>query len=251
MPSYNILYKPKGKAGEYCEGYALNLYDGCEHACSYCYAPSVRRQSKAYFFCNATPYNNVLKRLHHDLDKMVKAGDKQEVFMSFTSDPFQPIEEEYGITSEAMCLLERYGVPYRILTKAGYTMLEDELEFMDRQLCTLGSTLVFSKDAHSRMFESGAPVTSDRMNLLWHAHGMGFKTWVSLEPVWTREDAFALIKRTHEFVDEYKIGKLNYHPQAKNVDWVMFARDISEYCDELGVDYTLKEDLRKLLEVPE
>jgi hypothetical protein len=57
-------------------------------------------------------------------------------------------------------------------------------------------------------------------------------TWVSLEPVYYPGHTFAIIHETCEFVDEYKIGKLNYHPQSKNVDWVKFAREISDFLDE-------------------
>lgn len=249
MPNYKVLYKPKGKAGEYCNGYALNLYDGCEHGCKYCYAPKVRHKKAEEFFSNVKPYKDVLERLHYDLRKMVDSNDIQEIFLSFTSDPFQPCESQLTIARRAIAMMEIRGIPYRILTKAGTEQMYF-LNGMSNELATIGSTLVFCKDKHSERFEPGAPVTSERIQMLYDAWMHGFKTWVSLEPVWTPTDAIALIKRTHEFVDEYKIGKLNYHPQSKNVDWVKFAREISEFCDEVGVEYTLKEDLRKLLEVP-
>lgn len=248
MTQYKILYKPKGKAAEYCKGYAANLYRGCGHKCTYCYAPAVLRMKKEEFFENPRPRKNILEMFKQDIDHMVAEQDIQEVFLCFTCDPLQPIEFKEEITEGAVRYMEKMGVPYRILTKAGYEQAKDYLNYyMSPELATVGSTLVFCKDKHSQMFEPNAPVTSDRINLLWNAHHMGFKTWVSLEPVWTPTDAFALIKRTHEFVDEYKIGKLNYHPQAQNVDWPVFAREITDYCNDLNVKYVLKEDLRKLL----
>lgn len=248
MSNYKVIYKPKGKAGEYCDGYAANLYRGCGHKCTYCYAPRVLHMKSDEFFNDPKPRKDILENHFADIDKMVAEGDIQEVFLCFTCDPLQPIEGTEEITERAIRHMEKMGVPYRILTKAGYQQAKDYLlYFMSPDLATIGSTLVFCKDKHSERFEPGAPVTSDRLNLLWQAHRLKFKTWVSLEPVWTPTDAIALIKRTHEFVDEFRIGKLNYHPQSKNVDWVKFAREISDFCDDLGVKYTLKEDLRRLL----
>ncbi len=248
--SYKVLYKPTGKAAEYCQGYALNLYNGCSHACEYCYAPLVRKVDREQFYNDVKPYKDVLEKLRHDLDKMVCEGDLQEVFMSFTSDPLQPCEDIHHLTQQAIRMMELRGIPYRILTKAGYQEFERISSYMTPERCAIGSTLVFCKDVHSRTFEPEAPATSHRVQMLWKAHMLGFKTWVSLEPVWTPEDAFALIKRTHEFVDEYKIGKLNYHPQSRNVDWVKFAHDITEFCELMGVKYELKEDLKRLVGVP-
>lgn len=251
MTGYKVLYKPTGKAAEYCKGYAANLYTGCSHACTYCYAPRVVHKSREEFFGNPRPRKDIVQLFKNDINKMVAWDDKQEIFLCFTCDPFQLIERTEDMTERCIDYMEHMDVPYRILTKAGYDMVEDSLRyFMTPANATIGSTLVFCKDAHAAVFEPKAPPTSDRIQMLYAAHEMGFKTWVSLEPVWTPEDAFALIKRTHEFVDEYKIGKLNYHPQSKNVDWVKFARDVTEFCDALGVKYELKEDLRKLVGVP-
>lgn len=245
MAGYKVLYKPKGKAAEYCNGYAANLYRGCGHKCVYCYAPRVLRMNNSEFFNHPQPRKNILENLRHDLDIMVDENDIQEVFLSFTSDPFQPCESEQGITLRAIMMLEDRNIPYRILTKGCIPYLAN----LRRDLCTVGSTLVFELDVHSRKYEPNAPITDDRISMLWRAHTLGFKTWVSLEPVWTPNDAFSLIKLTHEFVDKFYIGKLNYHPHAKEVQWLRFAREVSELCDNLGVDYVLKEDLRKLLEV--
>jgi hypothetical protein len=56
-----------------------------------------------------------------------------------------------------------------------------------------------------------------------------------------------IIRKTHEFVDKFKVGTLNYHPHAKGIDWHTFAINVKTLLDELGTDYYLKEDLRKWL----
>lgn len=249
MTGYNVIYEPKGKAAEYGE-LAVNLYNGCSHGCVYCYAPNVVKKSKEEFFENPHPRNDIIAKLLEDVKEMSNIDDRREVFLCFACDPFQPIEQINHLTRDAIRIFQFFNIPFRILTKAGYKEAGDVLErITEKQLCTFGSTLVFAKDRHSTMFEPHAPVTSERMQLLWGAHVMGFKTWASLEPVWTPEDAFAIIKLTNSYVDEYRIGKLNYHPQAKNVDWKQFAIDVPKLCDELGCKYILKDSLKKLIEV--
>ena len=44
----SIIYQPKGKAREYSP-LAANLYLGCNHGCKYCYAPSIRFQTRQDF----------------------------------------------------------------------------------------------------------------------------------------------------------------------------------------------------------
>lgn len=46
----NVIYEPKGKAGEYSP-LAVNLYRGCDHGCTYCYAPAATRTARETFSC--------------------------------------------------------------------------------------------------------------------------------------------------------------------------------------------------------
>jgi hypothetical protein len=70
---------------------------------------------------------------------------------------------------------------------------------------------------------------------------------VSLEPVIDPEESLEIIRQTHEFVDFYKVGKLNYHPRASTIDWRKFAVEVKDLLDDLGCEYLLKEDLRRYL----
>lgn len=54
------IYKPKGRAGEYCS-YAVNVYTGCNHGCDYCYA---RKMANRWGrdFTDVSPARGYLKR---------------------------------------------------------------------------------------------------------------------------------------------------------------------------------------------
>lgn len=57
------------------------------------------------------------------------------------------------------------------------------------------------------------------------------------------------IKLTKDFfVNRVKIGKLNYYPSE--INWADFGRRAEELCQKLGVDYYIKDSLRKEMDKP-
>ena len=74
---------------------------------------------------------------------------------------------------------------------------------------------------------------------------MGIFTYVSLEPIWVPEQSLEIIDRTHEFVDHYKVGKLNYNVQQRSVDWNKCHKDIVARLESYDKDYYIKKDLLK------
>ena len=75
---------------------------------------------------------------------------------------------------------------------------------------------------------------------------MGISTFVSLEPVWTADQALELIDQTYEFVDLFNVGKLNYNKQQKEVDWKKFRHDVVEKFENYGQKYYIKKDLQMI-----
>ena len=241
-----VIYEPKGKAREYAE-LAVNIYRGCGHGCVYCYAPNVIKMNKLLFFDEPSLRPYIEKQINNDAYEMKINNDNREVLMCFTCDPFQPEDEFHEATRKAIQSFVRYGRHFSILTKGGIRSERDfDLLAEHPNLCRYGVTLVFANDDMSKQYEPGAAPTSERIEVLKKAHGLGIKTWVSLEPVWSYADVWSLTQRTHEFVDEYKIGKLNYHPHAKEVDWKAFKEGVIDLCERLGVNYALKQDLKIL-----
>lgn len=50
------------------------------------------------------------------------------------------------------------------------------------------------------------------------------------------------IKYCAYFIDQVKIGKLNYHPS--DIDWAKFGGEAVAACREMGLDYYIKAGLR-------
>ena len=241
-----VIYEPKGKAREYAE-LAVNIYRGCGHGCEYCYAPNVIKMNKLLFFNEPSLRPYITRQINDDAYEMKKNNDNREVLMCFTCDPYQPEDVFHQATRKAIQSFVHHGRHFSILTKGGKRSERDfDLLAEHPGLCRYGATLVFCNDEHSKKYEPFAAITSERIESLKKAHELGIKTWVSLEPAWSYADVSDLIKRTADFVDEYKIGKLNYHAHAKEINWKEFKEEVVDLCEFLGVNYTLKNDLAVL-----
>ena len=96
-------------------------------------------------------------------------------------------------------------------------------------------------------WEPEAPSVDSRMDAIKKAHDAGVKTWVSVEPVIVAEEALKLIKLMHPYVDLWKVGKLNYLPEEKLVNWKKFATDVYVLLNDVKADYVIKDSLKPFL----
>ena len=100
---------------------------------------------------------------------------------------------------------------------------------------------------HSSEWEVNAPLPNDRIETLKFAHGLGIETWVSLEPVVIPSETLEIINLTHDFVDFYKVGTLNYDSLAKTIDWKEFGLNAIKLLEKYNKKYYIKDDLKKYL----
>lgn len=244
----NVIYETKGKAREYCE-LAANLYRGCSHGCIYCYAPSATYRQREDFYNNVTPRSNILKQLDKDAAELQRSGETRSVLLSFTSDPYQKLDVKEKLTRNAIKILHSHNLKVTILTKAGRRSERDfDLLSSRPELSLYGATLVFSDESLRQEIEPGAAPTKERIQSLEIAHDeFKIPTWASFEPVWTAEQSLELMKEAMDYIDIFKIGKLNYNPQSKNVDWKQFAHDAIKLMKDNNKNYYIKKDLRKFL----
>jgi DNA repair photolyase len=239
----SVIYEPRGKAGEYAP-LALNLYQGCSHGCVYCFAPTSTFTDRAIF--HDSSYIKPRPGILEDLERQARLmkGDDREILLSFTSDPYQPLEREALITRQALAILMQSRLTVTILTKGGSWGLNRDLPLLTMNLGNAWSvTLTHDNLATSLAWEPGAALPQDRIESLRLAKKAGLKTWVSFEPVIDPEAVYRLLEATYEFVDLYKVGKLNYHPLAKEIAWRRFKGEIEERLTKLGKTYYLKKDL--------
>lgn len=239
-----IIYEPRGKAGEYSE-LAVNLYRGCSHSCVYCFAPAVLRTDRSKFSDESfiRPRELILEQLGKDAKKM--SGDSRPILLSFTSDVYQPLEQSLKITREALKILAGNKLTPQILTKAGLWAVKRDADILTECGGIWAATLTTDDPAVSMEWEPGAALPGDRVEALRFAKSVGLQTWVSFEPVIDPEAVYRLIELTKDFVDLYKVGKLNYHPHAGKINWPLFRETTISILSKLGKKYYIKKDLAK------
>lgn len=239
----DVIYEPRGRAREY-SALAVNLYTGCGHGCLYCYAPASTRVSQETFHQDPRPRKNILERLEHDARRKQKAGVSGRVLLCFSCDPYQPINEEHRLTASAIMALHAYGFSVQVLTKGGMRAARDFPLYKDGD--AFATTLTFLNENLSRKWEPNAALPDERIEAMRIAHSRGIRTWASFEPVVYPAATIALIRRTADVVDEYRVGVLNYHPAGTLTDWPEFAALAVEELKKIGKPYYLKDDLIRL-----
>lgn len=232
------IYEPKGRALEYAP-LACNLYRGCAHRCAYCYAPNILRYDRESFHASVCPRPNILAELRRDAAKL--RNDPRRVLLCFTSDPYQPADDEHRLARSAIEILHEHGLSVEILSKGGKRATRDFdlLGPEDR----VAATLTCVSADMSREWEPGAASPRERIEYLKEAKERGLVTWASLEPVLDPAIAIEIVRRTHGFVDKFKVGTLNHHPLAKTIDWRAFGLEMRDLLESLGKDFYLKRDL--------
>lgn len=218
------IYEPKGKAKEYGD-LAINIYTGCPHRCFYCFAPNVLHRDREKFHSEIKPREGIVEAVRDQIQREGITG--KLIHLCFTCDPY-PTGYDTTPTREIIKAIKESGNHVQILTKGNGSRDFDLLDENDLYGITLDGT--------------GCSAPYDlRFNSLAEAHYKGIKTWVSFEPVTDENRFFKELHLIAGLADKVKIGKLNYHPSS--IDWAAFGIRAEWLCQQLGLDYYIKDSL--------
>lgn len=232
------IYEPKGKAKEYGD-YAINIYTGCPHGCYYCFAPNVLRKDKEKFHNCIEPRKNIVEETRKQIERE-KITDKL-IHLCFTCDPY-PKGYDSTVTREIIKLLKDSGNHVQILTKNGADAKRD-FDLLDGN-DWFGVTFAgysATEFCNVSKSEPNASTPIERLQTLYTAHKNGINTWVSCEPVIDAKSVIQIIKEA-EYIDLWKIGKLNYYPS--DIKWGEFGREAETILKSKCKSYYIKDSLR-------
>ena len=241
------FYEPKGAAREYAP-LALNLYNGCSHGCTYCYAPACVHRSRDDFRTNVTPRKGIIEALQKSLKREVP---KQTVLLSFTSDPYQRLEAEAKITRAALETMDGLGMDVAILTKS--TRVERDFNLIAKNGWHLGMTLSCWEPEFAEEYEFFVSLPHYRYETLRDSEEIGIKTFVSIEPVLNEKELALIFDAITPLRLEsgVRIGKWNHSPEADKIDWKRVLDMSLDFAVRTGHKVYIKDALTEYGDVPQ
>lgn len=157
--------------------YALNPYRGCQHACLYCYSPSVLREERPW-----GSFVDVKVNLPRVLSKELRNKEGGVVSISTVTDGYQPIERRYQLTRRCLLQLLKRDFPISVQTKSSLVLRDLEIikKFSDRDV---GFTITTIDDRARRGYEPFASPVEERLAALKEIAKNGIDTWVFIGPI--------------------------------------------------------------------
>jgi len=119
----------KVKSPDVGMAYSMNMYQGCEHGCIYCYA---RNSHEFWGFSAGLDFERKIlvkkdaPKLLEDLLKK-KSWNAHTIVMSGNTDCYQPAEQKFQLTRQCLELFLKYKHPVAIITKNALILRDIEI----------------------------------------------------------------------------------------------------------------------------
>lgn len=212
IPTKTIVSNYKDNPHWFGINYNMNIYKGCCHGCIYCDSRSNCYQ--IIDFDRVRIKENSIEIIKKDLTSKRKKG---VVGTGAMSDPYNPFEEKYLLTRQALKLLDEHRFGIAITTKSDLIVRDiDILKRIQKHSPNLVKiTITTSDDELCKKIEPNVSTTSDRFKGLKKLSDNNIYSGVLLMPILpfindTEENIRNIIKRAYEcgakFIFSYGIG---------------------------------------------
>jgi DNA repair photolyase len=179
IPAKTIITK-KPDLSWFGTDYNMNIYKGCSHGCIYCDSRSDCYQIENFDTVRAK--ENAVSIIRDELQKKVRTG---VIGTGAMSDPYNPFEEKYRLTRQALELIDacRFGVA--IATKS--SLLVRDIDILRRikehspVICKI--TVTAFDDELSRKLEPRVCVSSERFEAIRRLSEAGIFTGILMMPL--------------------------------------------------------------------
>lgn len=193
----------------------MNLYRGCTHGCIYCDS-----RSKCYHMEHA--FEDVeIKENAIDLLENTLKRKRLKCMLSTGSmtDPYLPLEDEFGSVRKALSLAYKYGFGFTLITKSNRVLRDLDLlkAINDKTKCVVQMTLTTYDEDLCKKIEPNVSTTKERVEALKKLNEAGIPTVVWLCPI------LPFINDTEENIK----GILNYCIEAKVYGVICFGMGLT------------------------
>jgi DNA repair photolyase len=158
----------------------MNIYKGCCHGCIYCDSRSDCYQITDFDTVRAK--ENALGIIEDELRKKAKTG---VIGTGSMSDPYNPFEQKYQLTRQALKIVDNYHFGIAIATKSDLITRDiDLLKQINTNSPVIGKiTITTMSDELSRTIEPGVCVSSKRFEAVRKLSEAGIFTGILLMPL--------------------------------------------------------------------
>lgn len=167
--------------------FSLNIYRGCTHACAYCFA----RPTHEYLgFGAGTDFEskivvkiNAPELLRKELSKRSWKGE--QISMSFTSDPYIPLEAKYELTKKCLEIMLEFRNPAAIVTKSALVRRDVDIlsELNQKARCAVFFSIPFLDVEVCRALEPYVPLPEARFKAMRVLAEAGVSVGLAIAPV--------------------------------------------------------------------
>ena len=183
----SALNKVPGASKIMPNGFTINPYRGCSHACVYCFA----RPTHSYLeFDAGLDFDqqiivkvNVAEVLQREVAK--PSWQRQTVALGTNTDPYQRAEGRYALMPSIISALADSGTPFSILTKGSLMRRDLDLiaEASTRVPVSLAMSIAVYDDELQQSIEPGTPSTKARLATVTAVREKGLDCQVFLMPI--------------------------------------------------------------------
>jgi len=192
--------------------YCVNPYTGCQVGCVYCYAALFMRRYSGH----SEPWGafvDVKVNAPALLAKQIVKAKRGRIWFASVCDPYQPLEERYGLTRRSLEVLAGRDFPVEIQTKSA--RVRRDLDVIRRiPDVEVGFTIATGDETMARLFEPGASPVGERVEVLREFKAAGVSTFAFAGPLLpgNPEKLAALLAGA---ADRVLIDRMNYIPAVK------------------------------------
>lgn len=204
-----ILNKGTGFLSGY--SHSLNPYTGCSFGCSYCY---VRQMPVSLFREGEWGYwvdikNGAADLLRKEL-RRAKAKGKVSIFMSSSTDPYQPIEHKEKVTRSLLAVMVE-DPPDFLLVQTRSPLVRRDIDLLKqlKEKVRVSMTVETDSETIRKHFTPDAPPIQARLKTLELLKQAGIPSQVAIAPVLPSGEHFpdklhAVVDRV--CIDDYYMG---------------------------------------------
>ncbi|WP_456279371.1 radical SAM protein [Bacillus sp. AK128] len=201
-------------ASGYLDGYtfSLNPYIGCSFGCSYCYVRKmpVNLFRKEEWGLWVDIKRNAQEQYKKEMKKARKKYDSISIFMSSSTDPYQPTESDAEITRSLLEAMEEEP-PDFLFIQTRSPLVKRDLDLIKKlgNRILLSMTIETDLDEIRRIFSPTAPPIPARLNVLKKFVNEGVPCQVAVAPVLPYSERFAEILAStvnRVTIDDYFMG---------------------------------------------